>query len=537
MLRKKSHLDLVTRSEEMPEIQIDINDVGTVGVVRDMPPHEIPPEAWTLAENVRFEDDSVVQLLGYTQIFGTPGTAPYFAQFVSAPLAPWWLYAGLASIWAYNGASHFNITRAAGAYNATSAAQWQGTNLGGIPILNDGVDPPQWWSGFTGGTLMQNLTNWPANFTCKVLRAFGPYLMAMNITDTGVLKPYDVRWSHPADPGSLPVTWDITDPTHDAGQVSLSDVDSGQIVDGLPLQGQFYVYKENSCWRFRDIGGQFIFDENPFLENTGLLAPRCLAITGDGQRHFWCAQDNLYVHDGNSAKPLLNRKTQRYLFNAIDVGNYSNSFVFVNGVRREGWFCYPSSGNVLPTRAMIVNYDTLAMTECDIDFQAAATGTISTSDPETWASVTGLWTDDTQPWVVSNRRKILLCKPTVTKFEQLDLGLTRDGTVFTGLVQRQSLGMVGRNRRTGDWIVDFETRKMCHRIWPKMSGSTVNIRLGGQNYPGGPITWSPLTPFNPASQQYCDVFAEGAALCIEVSGQNGWKLDGYKLDLMTTGRF
>ena len=523
----------------MPEVQIDINDVGTLGVIRDMPPWELPPEAWTLAENVRFEDDSVVQLLGYSPVFGTPSVAPYFAQFVSAPGQPWWLYAGLNKIIAYNGVTHFDVTRTTdgATYNATGAPQWNGTNIGGIPVINNGVDVPQYWSAFTSTTHMANLANWPSTLTCKVIRVLGPVMLALNLTDSGVLKPYDVRWSHPADPGTVPVSWDITDPTHNAGQVSLSDVDSGQIVDGLSLQGRFYVYKENSCWRFRNVGGQFIFDEDAFLENTGLLAPRCVAITGDGQRHFFVGQDNIFTHDGNSAKPLLDKHTRRYLFNALDVSNYANSFVFVNSARREGWFCYPSLGAVQPNRAMIVNYDTFAVTECDVDWQAAAIGTVNTTDSETWASVSGAWTADTVPWDSSQRRKIVLCKPTVPSFEQLDLGITRDGTVFTGLVQRTGLSMVGRNRRSGEWIVDYETRKMCHRIWPKMSGSPVNIRLGGQDVVGGPVRWSSLTPFDPSTQKWCDVFAEGAAICVEISGQNGWKLDGYKLDLVTLGRF
>src|SRR5215831_9881796 len=95
----------------MPEIQIDINDVASVGVIKDSPPHEIPPEAWTLAENVRFEDDSIVMLLGYSQVFGTPGVAPYFAQYVSAPAQGFWLYAGLSKIYVYDGTTHTDITR------------------------------------------------------------------------------------------------------------------------------------------------------------------------------------------------------------------------------------------------------------------------------------------------------------------------------------------------------------------------------------------------------------------------------------------
>jgi len=43
--------------------------------------------------------------------------------------------------------------------------------------------------------------------------------------------------------------------------------------------------------------------------------------------------------------------------------------------------------------------------------------------------------------------------------------------------------------------------------------------------------------FNPLTQKWVDLTAEGAALSIEISGSGGWKLDGYKLDLVTAGRF
>lgn len=522
----------------MSEIQIDIDDVGTVGVVKDSPAHVIPPEAWTLAENVRFEDKSVVRISGEQQIFGTPGTPPQFSQFVSAPGQPWWLYSGLTRIYVYNGVTHTNITRTTdgATYNATDASQLQGTLLGGIPIINNGIDVPQFWGAYSAATHMANLTNWPGTLRTKIIRAFGPYLMALNLTDGGVLQPNDVRWSHPADPGFLPSSWDITDPTKNAGQISLPDVESGQIVDGLPLQGRFYVYKENSCWRFRNVGGQFIFDEDAFLETIGVISPRCLAITGDGQRHIFVGQDNIFTHDGNSAKPLLDLRTRRYLFNQLSINNYGQSFLFVNGVRREAWFCYPSQGASVPNRGLIINYDTLAATETDIDFIYASSGTVQTVDSETWASVTGTWEDDSQPWNVSNRRKIVLSKPTATKFLQLDLGTTRDGTPYTGTVQRTSLGVIGRNRK-GEWIEDFEVRKMCHRIWPKISGGVVNIRLGGQEVPNGPVMWSPYKVFDPSVSKFCDITAEGAALCIEINGAVDWKLDGYKLDLVTLGRF
>lgn len=524
----------------MAEVSIEINDVASIGVVKDTPPYQLPPEAWSLAENMRFNDSSIARIGGTNPIFGTPPIAPYFAQFVSTAAQPWWLYTSLTKAYVYDGSAHTNITRQTASvdvnYNATSAADWNGTLLGGVPILNNGVDVPQYWAAYSAAQKLQNLPNWTAGMTAKVVRSFGPYLLALNITLAGVVKGNDVRWSAPADPGTVPPSWDIADPTRNAGTVSLPDIDSGIILDGLPLQGKFYVYKENSCWRFRNIGGRFIFDEDAFLETIGLLAPRCVAITGDGQRHVFMSNDDMYVHDGNSAKPLLSNRMKRYIFNQIDTANYGQSFLFVNALRAEAWFCYPSQGNLVPNRGIIVNYNNGAATETDIDFQFAAIGTLQTSDTDTWASAVGVWETDTSPWSVSNRRRIALLKPTATKFLQMDSGSVRDGTAFTGLLQRTALGVIGR-KRNGEWIEDFETRKLVTRVWPKLSGGPVSIRLGGQDIPNGPITWSPSKVFDPSSQKYCDLIAEGAAISIEISAATDWQLDGYKLDMVTLGKF
>ena len=524
----------------MAEVQIEIDDVARYGVIRDTPPHELPPEAWTLGENVRFADDSVERLGGTAQIFGTPTVAPYAAQFISTVGLPYWLYFGLNKAYVYDGTSHTNITRqSAGVdvnYSATGSQDWNTTILGGIPIRNNGIDVPQYWSALSPSTKLANLPNWTAGMTAKVLRAFGPYLMALNVTVGGVVKPHNVRWSHPADPGTVPTSWDITDTTKNAGEVTLPDVDSGLIQDGLPLQGKFYVYKENSCWRFRNIGGRFIFDEDAFLETIGILTSRCLAITGDGQRQVFTAGDNIYTHDGSNAKPLLNKRFRRYLFNQIDVSNYNQSFGFVNSVRDEYWFCYPAQGTSTCNRVLIVNYNTGAITEGDIDFSWATAGTLQTSDTETWSAASGVWDTDTNPWSISYRRKIALMKPSATKILQLDSGSVRDGVAFTGLIQRTSLGVIGR-KRTGEWIEDFEVRKMVHRVWPKMSGGPVSLRLGGQDVPNGSVRWSQPVTFDPNTQTFCDIQAEGAAIALEISGTSAWKLDGYKLDMVTMGRF
>jgi len=517
---------------------IDINDVGAIGVIRDQPSHELVPEAWNFLNNVRIIENSIGRLGGYTQVFGTVPQAPQHLAGVRRGNEQLWLYFSLTGAFAADSTnSNFTtVTRSSSVYAAAVGADWNSTFLGGITIANNGTDLPQYWPTASTSVLLADLPNWPSFLRAKVIRSFGPYLMAMNLTASGVTQPHDVRWSHPADPGAVPTSWDITDPTVDAGQVTLPDIESGGIVDGLPLQGRFYVYKENSVWRFRATGGRFVFDQDAFLETIGLLCARALAVTGDGKRHIFASQDDIMLHDGNGARSVLDKKLKRTLFGSIDVTNYRNSFMMIHPLRGEAWFCYPETGNSFPNRAIIYNYESDRISEGDCDWRHWAPGVIQTSDAETWNSTSGTWDEDTGLWSNSDRRKIVLVRTAVNEFALLDTGATRDGTVFTGTLQRTGLGIIGR-KRNGDWIEDFQQRKLVTRLWPKVSGGAVSIRIGSHQVPDGAVTWSAAKTFDPSVQRYVDFVVEGPAIALEISGTTPFKIDGYKIEMELTGNF
>lgn len=526
-------------------MEIDINDLASIGVVQDVEGFELPPEAFTLGLNVRFHDEAVERLAGRAQVFGTPGVAPHFALPIASSTQTFWLYASLTKIYGYDGSNHTNITRQTASvdvnYTANETRDWNGTLLGGVPILNNGADDPQYWSALSLATKMQKLANWPASTKTKVIRAFGPYLLALFPTKGSTEYPHMVKWSHPADPGSVPISWDETDPTVDAGENDLPDVNAGVIQDGLPLAGRFYVYKEASTWRMVPIGGQFIFDFDTFLETSGILAPRCLTITGDGTRQVVATQDDIIVHNGNSAESILDGRFKRYLVNQIDTDNYRNSFMFTNQFQNEIWFCYPESGQTQPNHAIIWNYKEGrkgAISEAEVNFRNAAVGTIETASADTWATAVGTWASYLGPWSQSSRRKVVLCATDVTKFLELDSGLANNGSAFNATVQREGLAVVGR-KRSGEWIVDYEQRKFVKRLWPKIIGGPVNIRIGVQELVNGSVTWSSAQSFDPGAQIYLDFDVSGRAVALEVSttANVSWRWLGYKLELMQAGRF
>lgn len=518
----------------MPEIEIA--DLGSVGLIRDQEGHILPPEALTYARNVRCLPDGIERIGGQEATFGTPSVAPHFAMPIVTSASIFWLYVSLTKGYVYDGTSHTNITRQTAAadvdYTASNTRDWNGCLLGGVPILNNGSDDPQYWSALSAGTKLAKLANWPASTKAAVIRAFGPHLIALNVTEGSTNYPHMVRWSHPADPGTVPTSWDYTDETVDAGRTELPDAYAGIIMDGLPLRGNFYIYKENSIWRMRHVGGLFIFDFDTFLESSGILAPRCVTMTADGAQHVVATQDDIIVHNGNAYQSILPNRYKRYLFNTMDPVNYINSFIYTNPFRDEIVFCWPESGQTHPNRALIWSYklgQIGVLTEADVNYRNAATGPVEVSAGELWSEGSNAWDVLDGPWSTLLRRRVVLCGTAATKFYVLDSGLTNDGTDFTGKFQREGLSLVGR-KRNNEWIVDFEKRKMLRRVWVRATGGPINVRIGFQEVPGGATTWTPAQSFNPATQNFLDVFGSGRAVSIEFGADVPFKVLSYKLD-------
>jgi len=79
----------------------------------------------------------------------------------------------------------YNITRSSGAYSSTADENWTSTIIGGVLVMTNNFDKPQYWSLTDGiplsSTLMQDLTNWPSLT-----------LLDGAITGTGVPSPDEV---------------------------------------------------------------------------------------------------------------------------------------------------------------------------------------------------------------------------------------------------------------------------------------------------------------------------------------------------------
>ena len=100
---------------------VPINNVGQVGIIRDTPPYQLPPNVWSDGNNVRFLDNGVKKCAGYEEVFATlPFGAYYIVPFLDNGNSYHWVAFGLNNAAVWDGSSWVDITRQnLGGLNAT----------------------------------------------------------------------------------------------------------------------------------------------------------------------------------------------------------------------------------------------------------------------------------------------------------------------------------------------------------------------------------------------------------------------------------
>lgn len=506
-------------------------DVGSIGLNKDLFPNSLPlPNqnspvmAWSDAKNIRFKDGYAQKFMGHAAIYDPPSILPYYLLPLTSPTGRYWMYAGAGKIYAVSGSTHTDITKAATTYTGALNA-WTGCVLTGVAILNNGVENPQYWAGNTG-TRCQDLTNWPASTQCKVIRSYRNYLIALNVTKSGTNYPTMVKWSHPADPGTLPVSWDQTDPTKDAGEMDLAD-DQSAIVDGLQLGDLFVVYKETAIYVLQYIGAPYIFRFQKLTAAAGLLCRN--AVTEFPGGHVFISQGDVMVLDQAGApRSILTGRMRRYFNAALDSVAYGQSFCAHNPVLREVWVCYPKTGATVCTEAIVWNYeaDTLALRDLP-NLNHATCGVVDYTVSNSWNADTETWNQDTTLWNqvdYTQAAQRLVMASNDTKLFLADVSASFNGTAMSVYVERTGMDM-------GE-PANVKTVTSIRPIIDAAPGTQLTIRAGATMDASAGIAWSSPITFTVGTDYKADMFATGRylAMRIESNAINSWRLKALELE-------
>ena len=510
-------------------MRVDINQIGQL--ITDQPGWQLEPGDITTAHNVRWGDNQVGTVAGYSTFF-TATQAPYFVMPVTDGTNYYWIYMSLTDGFIYNGSSSTEITRTSGGdYTGTSTDRWNGCIVNGVPVVNNGVDDPQMFTPVQTTSDLALLTGWNTNWKAKVMRQYKNFLIALNVTKSSVEYPHMVKWSDVADSGTVPADWDETSTTNLAGENHLSETD-GIVVDAVQLRDEMIIYKEDSVFGMQYIGGNFVFRFRRIQGLGGILAQQC-AIEFQGGHFVVGGADtrDIYVHDGQSATSVVDKRVRDGFYSDLDQDNYASSFVVPNFVKNEILVCYPSNGATLPNKALVWNYvddkwsfrDLPSSTTCgNIGIVDVSAYTWDTLPYSTW----DLWTDT---W--GTRQYSPVSDTLVMGSTDLDFYKFEDGNQFDGVDPTVTIERVGLD------LGNTTDVHLVKTIYPYVEGGSVDVRIGHQSSPNDSVTWDGPYTFDPSSDYKIDVRVTGRLHAIRFSSNNNvqWALRGYGLDVEKVG--
>lgn len=355
-----------------------MRNLGSVGVVTDLPPYELPPYAWSDALNVRFQGTKISSIGGNLPFIkkGMPdNTVPISITsfgFDERGIGTSWVYGTKDSIYKADTVVHKKINKRLDGSQDTTIAPvdyvlgdntWYYTTISNALVMTTRKEAPQ---GITPSMeFFNDLPNWGKTFITydkttgnvisatdnfwrtEKIRTYKNFLIALNMTEGAdasntVNYSQRVRWSNITDINQLPNNWDEADTTGSAGYNDLTNA-KGIIVDGIPLRDMFIIYTSNDVFNMQYIGGNSIFRFTKMFNNSGLIAPEC-AVEYEGN-HFVVSPDDIYVHNGSTKKSVVTGRVKDRLIKGITSVNANATKVFANSPNKEIWITYVSEGS------------------------------------------------------------------------------------------------------------------------------------------------------------------------------------------------
>lgn len=470
----------------MPWVPV-ANFDGEHGAIADLPPQAIPPNIFTSVNNVRFTEGELKKCNGFRNQYGTPAIAPYYLQTQKDNNGTIRTFLpGVGKIYQLSSGAYSDVTRTTGGdYTAGVNNEWTGTVLHGVSILNNGTDVPQSWD--AGTSKFINLPNWPAGYKAKTIRSINNFLVAFDIDKSGTRYPHNILWSHPADPGSVPSSWNTADATKDAGESPVSRT-PGFLIDGLAMGNQFVLYKETATHIMQYVGLNWVFKLDQGSLMTGLMARGCVAEYKN--KHILLSTDDVVLFDGRNYQSLIERKWRRELFNALSGEDYQKCFVVTMPHLKEYWICIPTTLGYPPDVAYVWKPDTNSWSKRELPFVQSITydfppGVVG----ETWNADSGQWDADTSEWSSFEQlgRIALAASPTNGVIYTVNTDNTIDGKLMTAFATHESYPFP--DSQVKDSAVRIKQLSKIRPRFKAVAGTQIKISVGWQMEISDPITW------------------------------------------------
>jgi hypothetical protein len=263
-----------------------------------------------------------------------------------------------------------------------------GVGLYGVSKTSTSSDPPRIWSHDRFGDLTISMSNdqselysWDGDIEEAPIPVSnapqGNYCFVSNniaVVLGASAEENRIQWS---DQGGL-TNWTT-------GQSGQDDIEgAGKFLSHASARGENLLFTENQTYRFRYIGGQFIWQTSLLDPSIGLIAQSARVVANGVV--YWMGSNNFYMWRGGNVEVIPSNSSPectalKYVFEDLNFGQKEKIFAWYNPKFREVWWEYNSSNSSDPDRVIRVNIDTFSWCIDELERTAAEYPSILSQTP------------------------------------------------------------------------------------------------------------------------------------------------------------
>lgn len=324
---------------------VPFRDIGKLGVNTDWSPVDLPPQAFTMATNVRFTNNRIQRGPLFSSIGSLSNTSPrYCISFKLLNASSQFLVLnqnGTITNWVASTPNttpvETNISPAGYTPSAQPNLTYTATLLNDVVYVNRNDRVP--WYKTTGGSTFSTLPVWDSTWRCEALRSFQGVLVAINVTKGSTKYPTMVKTSDFTVFGSTPGAW-VGSTTNSATENVIGDLND-PLIDGFPLRDRMVLYALNETWVMEYRGDDLMFNYRRLFNNRGAISQNCVAESNN--THYVFGNDDIWLHDGYTNKSIALGRVRDFIYSNLIRSEASQFFVVNNAKQGEVMFCYVST--------------------------------------------------------------------------------------------------------------------------------------------------------------------------------------------------
>jgi hypothetical protein len=412
-------------------------------------------------------------------------------------------------------------------------------------VFSNGIDPPQVWTPPALNRNLIDLPNWPVTQTALVMRAHYAVLIALGMMIDGAYYRRTLKWSHPADPGAVPISWDEADPNMDVGMTDIADTDDN-IVDGLSMKSRFYIYKEYNTWMLEPLGSTSIrslFKLSRVFTGLGILAANCVAdVLG---KHFVVGTEDILAHDGSQIQWVADKKVKKWFYRNLNMNDFAKTYVVHFPPFKEVWIPFPDAGSGGSINmALVWQYTDGKFYVRDLNHNPRSMyyGGYLGDAGDQWNQAVGDWSTDAQPWELSvnpvvDQSMLSACDDSIDIHDERNW--SAQSFPATQIIERTDwpFGDIGKD---GQAFPAYDRVKMYRTIWPRFiapTGTLFTFEFGWRDDLTDDIQWDLPKTFTCGPGEKIDLWQRGRYLSYRISSATTtpWRFTGMNVEFDLLG--